>query len=82
MKKNMSENSHWDKVMVTDGVKHTVPLDEILNISVIVSFGHPVEGKPPKDKRKLFSADDSTFLGKEGIPAIDNPKFISIDEAE
>ncbi len=35
--------------MVTDGVKHSVPLDEI------------VGGGPPKD----------------GIPAIDNPKFVS-----
>jgi thiol-disulfide isomerase/thioredoxin len=41
-------------VMVTDGVKHTVPLDKILS------------GGPPKD----------------GIPSIDNPKFISVEEAE
>jgi len=41
------------EIMVTDGVKHSVPLDEILG------------GGPPKD----------------GIPSIDNPKFISVAEA-
>jgi len=41
------------EIMVTDGVKHSVPLDSILG------------GGPPKD----------------GIPSIDNPKFISISEA-
>jgi len=81
MEKDIQKDSHWDKVMITDGVKHTVPLNEILSIGEIVNFGHPVEGKPPKDKRKLFSVEDSAFLGKEG-PAIDNPKFISIDEAD
>lgn len=39
--------------MVTNGVKHSIPLDEILS------------GGPPKD----------------GIPSIDNPKFISASEA-
>ncbi|MBI4085053.1 MAG: DUF3179 domain-containing protein [Candidatus Liptonbacteria bacterium] len=42
------------EIMVTDGVKHSVPLSEIIG------------GGPPKD----------------GIPSIDNPKFISIAEAE
>lgn len=41
------------EIMVTDGVKHNVPLDEIIG------------GGPPKD----------------GIPSIDNPKFVSISEA-
>src|SRR3989344_3707186 len=41
------------EIMVTDGVKHSVPLDEIIG------------GGPPKD----------------GIPSIDNPKFISVAEA-
>lgn len=41
------------KIMVTDGVKHSVPLNEI------------VAGGPPPD----------------GIPSIDNPKFVSIGEA-
>lgn len=41
------------KIMVTNGVKHSVPLEEIRS------------GGPPKD----------------GIPSIDNPKFISISEA-
>jgi hypothetical protein len=41
-------------IMVTDGVKHSVPLSEIIG------------GGPPKD----------------GIPSIDNPKFISINEAQ
>lgn len=42
------------KIIETDGVKHSVPLDEILG------------GGPPKD----------------GIPPIDDPKFISIKDAE
>lgn len=41
-------------IMETDGVKHLVPLDEILS------------GGPPKD----------------GIPSIDDPKFISPNEAD
>jgi len=41
------------EIMTTDGVKHSVPLDEVIG------------GGPPKD----------------GIPSIDNPKFISITEA-
>lgn len=41
------------EIMITDGVKHSVPLDQILS------------GGPPKD----------------GIPSIDHPKFISIQEA-
>lgn len=41
------------EIMVTDGVKHSVPLNEILG------------GGPPKD----------------GIPSIDLPKFIFVDEA-
>ncbi len=41
------------EIMITNGVKHSVPLDEILG------------GGPPKD----------------GIPSIDNPKFISLSEA-
>lgn len=42
------------EIMVTDGVKHSVPLDAIIG------------GGPPKD----------------GIPSIDNPKFVSIREAD
>lgn len=42
------------EIMVTDGVKHSVPLNEILG------------GGPPKD----------------GIPPIDNPKFITVSEAD
>lgn len=42
------------KIFVTDGVKHSVPLDEIIS------------GGPPKD----------------GIPPIDDPKFVSVKEAE
>lgn len=42
------------KIFITDGVKHSIQLDEILS------------GGPPKD----------------GIPSIDNPKFISVHEAE
>ncbi|PIR05143.1 MAG: hypothetical protein COV57_00665 [Candidatus Liptonbacteria bacterium CG11_big_fil_rev_8_21_14_0_20_35_14] len=42
------------KIMVTDGVKHSIPLNEILS------------GGPPKD----------------GIPSIDNPKFINPNEAD
>ncbi|MDA2936156.1 DUF3179 domain-containing protein [Patescibacteria group bacterium AH-259-L05] len=41
------------EIIVTDGVKHSIPLEEIIS------------GGPPKD----------------GIPSIDNPKFISIKEA-
>ncbi|MBI4119371.1 MAG: DUF3179 domain-containing protein, partial [Parcubacteria group bacterium] len=40
-------------IMVTDGVKHSVPLDQIIS------------GGPPKD----------------GIPSIDEPKFVSVEEA-
>lgn len=42
------------KIFITDGVKHSVPLNEILS------------GGPPKD----------------GIPSIDDPKFLSIKEAD
>ncbi|MEE9586311.1 MAG: DUF3179 domain-containing (seleno)protein [Nitrososphaerales archaeon] len=42
------------EIMVTNGVKHTVPLDKILS------------GGP----------------GKDGIPSIDNPQFISASEAD
>lgn len=41
------------QIMITDGVKHSIPLEEILS------------GGPPKD----------------GIPPIDNPKFVAISEA-
>ncbi len=41
-------------IMITDGTKHSVPLEEIL-------AGGPV---------------------KDGIPPIDNPKFISVEDAE
>mgnify|MGYP001602360757 FL=1 len=49
-----SEFQETKEIMVTNGVRHSVPLDEILS------------GGPPKD----------------GIPPIDNPKFISISEAD
>ncbi len=42
------------KIMVTDGVKHSVPLNEIIS------------GGP----------------GKDGIPSIDRPKFVSVTEAK
>ncbi len=42
------------EIMITDGVKHSVPLDEIIG------------GGPSKD----------------GIPSIDNPKFVAFDEAD
>ncbi|MBI2063288.1 MAG: hypothetical protein HYT61_03590 [Candidatus Yanofskybacteria bacterium] len=42
------------KILITDGVKHSVPLNEILS------------GGPPKD----------------GIPSIDDPKFLSTKEAD
>ncbi|MGI0089373.1 MAG: DUF3179 domain-containing protein, partial [Nitrosopumilaceae archaeon] len=42
-----------DEIMITDGIKHIVPLDKIKS------------GGPPKD----------------GIPSIDNPKFVSALEA-
>jgi hypothetical protein len=42
------------KIFLTDGVKHSIPTEEILS------------GGPPKD----------------GIPSIDNPKFISSQEAD
>lgn len=42
------------EIMITNGVKHSVPLDEILG------------GGPPKD----------------GIPSIDDPKFVSVVEAD
>lgn len=41
------------EILVTDGVRHSIPLDEILS------------GGP----------------GKDGIPSIDNPKFISVAQA-
>lgn len=41
------------KIFVTDGVKHSIPLEELLS------------GGPPKD----------------GIPSIDNPKFVSVHQA-
>jgi hypothetical protein len=47
------ETLETKNIMITDGVKHSVPLEEV------------VGGGPPKD----------------GIPPIDNPKFISIGEA-
>lgn len=42
------------KIMITDGIKHSIPLDQI------------VSGGVPKD----------------GIPSIDNPRFVSIKEAQ
>jgi len=47
------ESSSTKKIMITNGVKHSVPLDEIIG------------GGPPKD----------------GIPSIDDPKFVSQSEA-
>lgn len=46
-------SSSTREIMITDGVKHSVPLEDILG------------GGPPKD----------------GIPSIDNPKFVSVAEA-
>lgn len=42
------------EIFVTDGVRHSIPLNEILS------------GGPPKD----------------GIPSIDNPKFVEVSEAD
>jgi len=53
-KKQESKILKTKSIMVTDGVRHSVPLDEIIG------------GGPAKD----------------GIPSIDNPKFISPDEAD
>ena len=50
---NEDQTFSTKEIMVTDGTKHSVPLNEILG------------GGPPKD----------------GIPSIDNPKFVSITEA-
>lgn len=50
---NEDQTFSTKKIMVTDGTKHSIPLNEILG------------GGPPKD----------------GIPSIDNPKFVSIGEA-
>lgn len=49
-----TSNTPEKKIFETDGVKHSIPLDEILS------------GGPPKD----------------GIPPIDNPKFVSVQEAD
>lgn len=43
-----------ESLQVTDGIKHSVPLEDILG------------GGPPKD----------------GIPSIDNPKFVSVNESD
>ena len=51
---NGNQSFTTKEIMVTDGTKHSVQLDEILG------------GGQPKD----------------GIPSIDNPKFVSIAEAE
>ncbi len=51
---NSNQTSATREIMVTDGTKHSVSLDDILG------------GGPPKD----------------GIPSIDNPKFVSIADAE
>jgi len=49
-----SDNSMTKEIMVTDGVRHSVPLDEIRG------------GGPPKD----------------GIPSIDDPKFVTVNAAD
>lgn len=51
--KIVTEDESEKEIMVTNGVRHSVPLEEILS------------GGPPKD----------------GIPPIDEPKFISVGEA-
>lgn len=48
-----SSSRETKQIMVTDGVKHSIPLEEILS------------GGPPKD----------------GIPSIDDPKFVPVAEA-
>lgn len=50
---NIESPTDDTRILITDGVKHTVPLSSILS------------GGPPKD----------------GIPSIDNPKFISVSSA-
>lgn len=50
---NEDQSFSTKEIMITDGVKHSVPLNEIIG------------GGPPKD----------------GIPSIDNPKFVSTVEA-
>jgi len=52
--KIISQSFSSKKIMETDGVKHSIPLEEILS------------GGVPKD----------------GIPSIDNPKFISVADAD
>ncbi|MBI2582713.1 DUF3179 domain-containing protein [Candidatus Azambacteria bacterium] len=49
----VTESKETKEIMVTDNVKHSIPLAEIIG------------GGPPKD----------------GIPSIDNPKFLSVAEA-
>lgn len=51
---DLSGNRVTKDILITDGVRHSVPLDEI------------VGGGPPKD----------------GIPSIDNPKFLTISEVD
>jgi hypothetical protein len=52
--KNIKESPSYGKIIITNGVKHSIPLDEILS------------GGP----------------GKDGIPSIDDPKFISTKDAD
>lgn len=52
--KTPASSVNTDEIKITNGRKHTVPLDEIKS------------GGPPKD----------------GIPSIDNPKFVSADETD
>jgi len=54
IKKTIMVDNEEREISETDGVKHSVPLDEIIG------------GGPPKD----------------GIPSIDEPKFVSIGEAD
>ena len=49
-----NKNLQTKEIMITDGVRHSVPLSEIIG------------GGPPKD----------------GIPSIDDPKFVSIADAD
>jgi len=51
--KEIEQQQETKEIMITNGVKHSIPFEELL------------AGGPPKD----------------GIPPIDNPKFISIEEA-
>lgn len=66
------------KIMVTNGVKHTVPLDEILNGEEIAAVGELRHGASTEGDHAFYSG----FFSKEPPTPIDKPNFISTDEAD